>query len=332
MKPATLKTLADAAGMSVSTISLALRKDGRVKLKTRLRIEQLARELNYQPNAAGAILAGYKSGRGNRNATIAVVTHVSREELAVINGYYERVRHVAKSRGYEAEHCPFEHPAEIQPLIRQLYHRGVAGVVLSHIRKPDINLFDYTWDNFSTVALLRTRFMCPYDLVTADAFYSMRECWWRVRERGYRRIGVALCRHLPFMEDDHYREGALAVCQNELSASETAVPPFLGLHGDEAGFLAWFRSHRPDAVIGFTLGHYWLLKSVARVPGKVSFVSLHTFTDKPEVSGCVRNEDLEISMAIDHIDLLIRHRHRGQPAAAREILVRPFWQEGTTLI
>lgn len=47
---ATIKDIAQRAGVSVSTASRALNDNPRISQATRLKVKQVASELNYQPN------------------------------------------------------------------------------------------------------------------------------------------------------------------------------------------------------------------------------------------------------------------------------------------
>lgn len=57
-KPVGIKDVAAAAGVSVASVSLALRGQGRISPATRARIEETARRLGYRPSAAAQSLAG----------------------------------------------------------------------------------------------------------------------------------------------------------------------------------------------------------------------------------------------------------------------------------
>lgn len=60
--PANLKDVAEAAGVSISTASRALAGKTSISEKTRSRVQQVARELNYQPNVQAR---GLRSARTN---------------------------------------------------------------------------------------------------------------------------------------------------------------------------------------------------------------------------------------------------------------------------
>ena len=61
MAVVTIKSLAEKAGVSYATVSLALNNDPRVAEKTKLKIQKLARQFNYVPNNFGRALQSNKS-------------------------------------------------------------------------------------------------------------------------------------------------------------------------------------------------------------------------------------------------------------------------------
>lgn len=61
MAVVTIKSLAEQAGVSYATVSLALNNDPRVAEKTKLKIQKLAKQLNYVPNNFGRALQSNKS-------------------------------------------------------------------------------------------------------------------------------------------------------------------------------------------------------------------------------------------------------------------------------
>jgi len=78
----TIKEIAKRLNVSVSTVSRALNDHPRIGLRTKMRVQELARELNYEPNAKAIF---FKQGR---SFIIGVVVPSIREEFfsEVING------------------------------------------------------------------------------------------------------------------------------------------------------------------------------------------------------------------------------------------------------
>lgn len=58
---ATLKDVAEASGLTVGTVSRVLNNRGYISPKTREKVYQVMKELNYQPNETARILAKQKS-------------------------------------------------------------------------------------------------------------------------------------------------------------------------------------------------------------------------------------------------------------------------------
>ncbi len=81
-KPATIKEIAAKLNVSVSTVSRALHDHPSIGLRTRMRVQQLAEELNYEPNQAAI---SFKKGK---SMTIGLILPDLREEFfsIAING------------------------------------------------------------------------------------------------------------------------------------------------------------------------------------------------------------------------------------------------------
>ena len=78
---ATLYDVCETTGLSTATVSRVINGSGLVKEKTRERVQQAMKELNYRPNQAARMLAGGKTD------TIGVILPV------IDNGYYVQVLH-----------------------------------------------------------------------------------------------------------------------------------------------------------------------------------------------------------------------------------------------
>lgn len=81
-KPATIKEIARRLNVSVSTVSRALHNHPSIGLKTKMQVQKLAEELNYEPNQAAI---SFKQGK---TFTIGVILPNLREEFfsTAING------------------------------------------------------------------------------------------------------------------------------------------------------------------------------------------------------------------------------------------------------
>ena len=321
-KPVTVRDLARLAKVSKSTVCYALRDDGCVAAKTRVRVQAIAREMGYVPNAFAASLAASKSPRPVHGLRVAFVTHFPAEMYN--NRNYDLTQARLKEFGYETDWFDLEHE-KVSPdsLRHRLYHCGYKGIIFSEIRAAGSQLFSIDWEPFSVVCAIRTHYQPPFDLVRSHPFASVTLAWQQVQRAGYSRIGVMLCRHEPRMLDDFEREGALAVLQQGLARDETAIPPYLGAVEDAAAATRWLRRTRPDAVIGFIPFHAdWIKEAGMRIPEDISYADLQDAGWPPGMAHVDPNDYQIPLICADHIDQLIRHKRTGAPTHPREILLR----------
>lgn len=121
----TITDIANALGITPSTVSRALSGNPRVKEETRRAVEQKAREMGYEPNVVAANLR-----KGQSRIVGIVIPRIHREFFSNIIGGAESVLNQA---GYNALICQTmeSQEAEIKAL-RTLKNYRVAGVLLSH--------------------------------------------------------------------------------------------------------------------------------------------------------------------------------------------------------
>ncbi|MBI5857060.1 MAG: LacI family DNA-binding transcriptional regulator [Sphingobacteriales bacterium] len=123
-KPATIKEIARRLNVSVSTVSRALHNHPSIGLRTRMRVQQLAKELHYEPNLAAV---SFKQGR---TMTLGVILPNLGEEFfsMAING----IEDVATRNSYTVligqSHDDVEREKQIADTMRR--HR-VDGLIVS---------------------------------------------------------------------------------------------------------------------------------------------------------------------------------------------------------
>jgi LacI family transcriptional regulator len=129
-KPATIKEIARRLNVSVSTVSRALHDHSSIGLRTKMQVQQLARELNYEPNQTAI---SFKQGR---TYTIGVILPNLGEEFfsIAING----IEDVATNNSYTVligqSHDDVEREKKILDTMRK--HR-VDGLIVSLSKNTD---------------------------------------------------------------------------------------------------------------------------------------------------------------------------------------------------
>jgi DNA-binding LacI/PurR family transcriptional regulator len=336
MQRVTLHDIARRAGVSIATVSLALRGRGEVSRSRAQQIRTLAEEMGYRPNPMLAALASKRFS----NAKSRVDTPLAILEFPPLPGgapqrsnlYRKPLIDEAHSLGYAPSHHVINERTSATALHRQLYNRSTQGIVVTG--SVDMEQFGaaFDWSAFSVVQCARYRAECPFHTIRSNIFQSVKLAFNRLQERGYQRIGFVLGRHEVLLEDDEDRHGAAVALETAHLARKDRVPPYLEAIENRPAFMAWFTKHRPEAVVGFTSLHYWYLKEAGvNIPDDVGFAVLHGASTDAIFSGLAQNNEEIARQSIHQLDLLIRNHERGLPEHPVHILIPSTWHNGQTL-
>lgn len=329
-REATLKDVAAATGFSVAAVSYALRGGGHLKASSREAIARAAERLGYRPNWFAARLRAQRWHRKVAGFPIALLTWHANGGVYPVDPVREALEVASKERGFCLELLSFMQPRELRSSLRVLFYRGVRGLVMSAV--PQLEQWEgVDWNRFSLVVCGRWSTVPRAHNVREDVFSAVVTVADVLAERGYKRIGAALCRHPVRVLDDVEREGAWAGWQAR-GMTDTAVPPFLGGHMDMAGFAEWFRTHRPEAVIGFSDAHFFTLREMqVRIPRDVAYVSLQATTRPGEVAALADVNGAIGRASLSLLENLIRQGDSGLPEQPQTLLVRPAFAPGQSL-
>ena len=127
MSPVSIKDIADAAGVSHSTVSRALSDSPLVKAETKTRIQHLAREMGYSPDArARSLVMGQ-----TRTVGVVVTTITDPFAAEVVQG----IESTAHDQGYNVLLCSSNAEPEREiAAVEMLRSRRVDGVIVTSSR------------------------------------------------------------------------------------------------------------------------------------------------------------------------------------------------------
>jgi LacI family transcriptional regulator len=251
--PPTLRDLARAAGVSVATVSMALRNDPRVHPETRGRIHTLAAEMGYRPDPRISDLMGYLR-RGRSGGFRETIAYVSKMTWNVLQGYsifyetYLGSARRAQDLGYLVEYHTVSTTMTEERLGRILRNRGIRGVIALPDVHPDSALRGYKsfpWEHFASVAI---GFSCPHPnthRITPDQIQTMHIALEASRRLGYRRPGLVTERWRDDRVRNHWAAGFLSY-QERHFPSRDRIP----ICTDPGRVVAWFSRWKPDFLIG----------------------------------------------------------------------------------
>lgn len=336
MQSVTLHDIAKRAGVSVATVSLALRGRGEVSRKRADEIRTLAREMGYRPNPMLAALASkrFSSAKTQQGTPLAIFEfpQIPGQAPQQVNLYRQALVEEARRLGYAPNHHPIAVDTPAAALHRQLYSRAVQGIVLNG--SVDMEGFgaQFDWTPFSVVQCARYWAEYPFHTVRSNIFQSVKLVFTKLRERGYKRIGFAIGRHDVLLEDDEDRHGAAIALETAHLPKKDRLPPYLHAFDDRNAFIAWFRANKPDVVVGFNAVQYWFLRDEGvSIPGDVGFAVLHGGSESEQIAGLSQNTDEIARHSIQQLDLLIRNHERGTTPNPIHILLPSTWCDGKSL-
>lgn len=346
---ATMNDVAALAGVHPTTVSMALRSHPSIPAATRERILESARQVGY---VRDPMLDAFNHHRLKKLAvkqtpSIAFVIDAGSSAYFFGSGYhplvYDGVRAVAESQHLLLEVFPLGTKEMTAARLNTiLTSRGISGVLVSTFT-PATKSIDLDWDHFSAVKIESHHLLPQLDVVTNDQCQAARLCMRSLRQRGYRRIGLATATDDESRLVSTFSSGVL-VEQASMPARER-VPPLLferGAIADVAARVsAWIREHKVDALmtnwhelleIGAWDGESTRLTSTTiRVPQDVAFASLDVPSGTPHIGGIVQNHRLVGMRAMEQLSLLVRTFRRGAPENPSATCVPGYWRDGATV-
>src|SRR5690606_22249203 len=229
----TMSSIAERAGVSKNTVSLALRHDPQIPVATRERIARIAQKLGYAKNPVVAQLmtelrkaepAGYRRTLALLNANLdakAFTRHPT------IPAYVAGCRRRAAQQGYVLDEF-WLHDPELygERLNRVLRARGIRGLIVVGLMKENRlpSRFSVTWQNHAVVVTGVRTHEPTLSFVCADHHALVLEAMKNARRCGYSRPALVLAQDIDRLVEGRF-SGGFWVGQQTL-ASNDRVPGF----------------------------------------------------------------------------------------------------------
>ena len=335
----TIRSLAQLAGVSKATVSLALRNSTKIRLSERVRIQKLAAEAGYEPNALMAqLLAQLRAGRtpAYQNTLGLVYVTESNAELSPITTFREwftACRERSRQLGYGLDEFVLHEPGMTpERLVQILDARGIRGlVVMGPFPQGVIPAeFDAIWQRSAAVAIgvrpVRPALSCAAN----DQFSTAKAAVHALRECGYERPGLCISLEVDAYVEDRF-QGGFSVAQKSLSRKDRL--PVCAFHPSARDrFARWLEIHRPDAIV--TLHPEikdWMESLGLKVPDDVGLVHLDRVPDLEGWAGTRQNNE---SVGYAAIDMVIGQLHRnelGIPPFQKCTFTSSSWVSGATV-
>ncbi|MCX6950572.1 MAG: LacI family DNA-binding transcriptional regulator [Verrucomicrobia bacterium] len=334
IKPS-LRVLADACGVSTSTVSRALSGHPSVRPQVRETIAAAAQRHGYQRNElVGQLMSHVRTARSQQFLGNLAVIHVPSPGQPRLLPAQRRIMAGAAARAKELGFQLYEFSAGRDGLrpdgyARVLRARGVQGVIFLYT-EPTGLMADFPWSEFASIEIDYGQREPALHTVCLDHYMTLTSALTRLQGIGYRRIGLFVSKFKD--ERISYKwSGAFGSFQRSFGAIGE-VPQLVLEQMEEKSFLHWYREHRPDLVVGHVdEAVVWLQRAGVRVPAEAGFFSLSWTERKRPCAGLDLRLELQGEVAAETVISQIHRGESGLPADPQTIMVRGRWVDGPTL-
>ncbi len=322
--------IAAAANVSRSTVSRALQNHPSLPAETRLRIQELARQMGYTPNPlVSALMASRNHPKSYPNAATLAVLTAWHPTTAIAPGptdrrYLTGAKQRAEELGFRFEEFWLDEPGlSLHRLGQILVNRGIVAVLIAPI-PIEHSKIDLKWEHFSLAAFAPSP-QIPV-LHQASHFHFRSSCL-AVRElvrMGYRRPALVLPSYLTANVRDQWLGGFL-VTTLALPAANRLSP--INKELTEEHLIRWCQTHRPDVILSNDpLILEWLRGS--KECRRIAFANLDRHPFQGDMAGIDQRHELTGTAAVDLIVAQFNRNERGVPVHPRDLLIEGQWVNG----
>lgn len=318
----TIRELAQALGLSKTTVAYALNDMPRVSAATRELVQRRARELGYiaNPVASGFLRQVRSQGAKRYRANLAFIDPMKIQYSYVgriISGAVDRARDlgygldVLRAGSYESA-----------KLTQILSARGVLGVIIGPLAKSTGHI-TLDWSKFASVAYGYTMARPVIPRIGPYHLHGIRTAFRMCRQKGFRRVGLALTTESNQRSDRLWSAGFLDI-QQTLPESERVRPLLVpnAVFTTET-MRTWMLQEKPDAVILHNTNEIYRFQSNA-VNRQVVYVVLDRLAADP-YAGIDQQFQLCGGLLVDMVSSQVLHNQRGIPSTPTTSLVDGVW-------
>lgn len=315
------------AGVHQTTVSRALRNDPRIPAATARRVRAMAESLGYRPHPFVSALIAVRRSRRPANAS-AVVAYIANPLALPLADelYFSGAQRMAERLGYRVELFRLGDDAlsagRLDGILRS---RGIYGVIIGAMESRGEN-FALTWPHYCTVAIEYTFTEPAFDRVVHDSYVGMRRIMLECERNGFTRVGLLLS-HGAHERTERLNAGGYWV--GVTSGGRLApIPPLILPRWDLEAFQAWYRAHRPEAIVtsNATLSQLqrWRARLGNTARRRPAFINVNV-PPSGKVPGIAQDPEEIGATALRVLAEKMMNNDTGVPAVQRTTLIPGRW-------
>lgn len=325
-----LQTIADAAGVTRATVSLAMRNHPRISEATRQRVQKLAVELGYRPNAeVSRLMSMLREQRPLTDRPVMALISDMPHRLSSASppsptwqGFATR----AEALGYLPEE--FQVTAHLSParLTRILHARSVRCMVFAALLEPGI-VAQMDLSTFSIAAIGNFLHEPAISRCTSDKYANTLLACERLWSAGCRRLAIVIPARQEERVEHTFLSGYL-IFHHLHRHGGWRIPLIFEEPWNIRKILDWLQKQRCDGVVA---AYPELNEAFKARKGRTNHQPLIGLVNvmQPGCSGINQRHDLIASGAVDLVDAQHRRNETGPPNRPKTIMIRGDWVDGS---
>jgi len=330
-----MQQIADAANVSKSAVSLALRNDPRISESTRTRIQKIAHEMGYRRNPiVDSLMTQLRAGRQpSFQANIGLINCSPRQDLTQ-NHTFRRLREGvlrrAEQLGYGVEEFWLQQPKMRPERLKQIMEtRGIRGLILIAALSPDTigDGYSKVWFDFACSVIGVTQLKNDLNCASNDQYLTARNAARKVIELGYRRPLLVIPPADDALLDDKFSAGFYSATRKLAAKDRLDLLPFDENEPGKA--LARIQKLKPDVVITNKIELYdALVEQGVSIPEELGLVHLDWHEDIPHLAGMRQNNRVVGSAGVDLVTGQLQKNEFGAQEFPKVIQIESVWIDG----
>jgi DNA-binding LacI/PurR family transcriptional regulator len=332
-----MSDVARRSGVTKTTVSLALKQDPQIPVKTQRRIAKIAQALGYRRNATVMhLMAELRKMRAPTHQASLALLNANQDKAAftrhpTIPIYVKGCRRRAEALGYSFDEFWLHDPNLNGERLNRICHaRNIKGAIVIGLMKENRlpERFSSTWQNMPTVVTgVRTQHPALSFACTDHHMLALR-AFEKAISLGYHRPALVLDHVIDDLTNGRFSAG-VGTAQAQLPGRFRTRPFYFVEEAREKPslFHQWFAKEKPDAVL--TL--YNIVRTWLKDRKDVGLIQLEWRKGSPDWAGMDQHNDVVGETSVEMLVSMIHHGARGVPDFPRGTLIGSTWVDGTTV-
>lgn len=328
------REVAKEAGVSLMTVSLAMRNSPSISLATREKVREAAERVGYRPDPEVARLMGkLRSSRVASRSVVIALIDLQTSDLQ--HSYNLRLKEGVEKHldrlGYGCACFKLrDYRDDVSKIVRVIRERGIIGCILLPSDRPITFSSKVNWDGISVVAATTSVLSPRFHRVGPNQVFNSMRVVEEMQLRGYTNIGAIFSESLERRQRHRY---SIALAWYGHRDRILLLPDGIDDAQEAKMIRDWVATHRVDVL--FVQNASMVMRALqARKFGsgarQVGLVSLGTVEDS-KVSSLDELPEFVGESAVSLLVGMMFNSETGVPATPRSTVVDGVFREGKTV-